>query len=149
LTVLDLSQIKGLRLAKTLKVEKDVSVVVRSDPASVIAPARYPAVADFHVGALDGGPCDPGGGFFLTRVSNVGLEGVIESGPVDVLGVRRKVTRDRIRQVLVGAIGHWLSLCQNFFLIPASFKIRLQNDATALPSVGVNDFSVFALRQTS
>ena len=48
--------------------------------ASVIALARDPAIADFHVGALGGSPRDPVCGFFLTRVAGMGGEGVIESG---------------------------------------------------------------------
>src|SRR5262245_52074517 len=75
-------------------------------PLSAIAAARHPAIADFHIGALDGGPCNPAGRVFLTGVSSMGLEGVIESGPVDVLRVRRQMVRDRGRQILVGVIGH-------------------------------------------
>ena len=75
-------------------------------PLSAVAPARHPAIADFHKGALDGGPCNPAGCVFLTGVSSMGLEGVIESGPVDILSVRRQMVRDRGRQILVAAIGH-------------------------------------------
>src|SRR5215470_13368544 len=73
---------------------------------SAIALARDPAIADFHVGALDGSPRDPVCGFFLTRVAGMGSEGVIEGGPVNVLCMRRQMARDRSRQILVGAVGH-------------------------------------------
>lgn len=45
-----------------------------------MALAGDPAIADFHIGALDRGPRDPMRGFFLTRVSGMGREGVVEGG---------------------------------------------------------------------
>jgi len=73
---------------------------------SAVALARDPSIADLHVGALDRGPRDPVCRLFLTRVSGMGREGVIERGSINVLRVRRQMARDRIRQFLVGAIGH-------------------------------------------
>src|SRR5215469_12284572 len=73
---------------------------------SAIAMARDPAIADFHVGALDGRPRDAVCGFFLTRVAGMGREGVIECRSINVLRVRRQMTRDGSRQILVGAVGY-------------------------------------------
>src|ERR1700730_3103684 len=76
-----------------------------------MALARYPLIANCLVRSLDRRPGDPVRGFFLTRVSGMGRERVIEGGTINVLRVRRQVTCDRIRQIFVGAIGHqWTSI---------------------------------------
>jgi hypothetical protein len=67
--------------------------------------ASKPAVVDLHVDALDGGPGDAMGRFFLARIAGRGREGVIEGGTVDVLGVRRQMARVRARQIFVGLVG--------------------------------------------
>ena len=68
--------------------------------------AHDPALADFHIRALDGRPRDPMCGFFLTRIPGMCRVSMVESGAVDVLGVRRKMARHRIWQIIIGAIRH-------------------------------------------
>lgn len=48
-------------------------------------------------------------GFLLPRVARMRGKGVVEVFPIDVLRMRRQVTCDRRRQIVIGAIRHRLA----------------------------------------
>ena len=53
-----------------------------------MALARDPVIANFLVRSFDRRPRDPMRGFFLTWVSGMGRESVVEGGTINVLRVR-------------------------------------------------------------
>ncbi len=60
---------------------------------------RNPALADFDVGPLDGGPGNPVRGFFLPDIAVIRRVGVIESLAIDVLGVIGEMSPDGTGQI--------------------------------------------------
>ena len=67
---------------------------------------RDPAVAILDVGPLDGRPSSPVSDLFLPNVPCMGCKGMVESGTIDILRMRRKVIADQCRKIDIRAVRH-------------------------------------------
>jgi hypothetical protein len=64
-------------------------------PSGIHSRALYPLVLLLPIATLDRGPRDAVRRFLLSRIANMVFEGVIESLPVDILGMLRKMVAHR------------------------------------------------------
>lgn len=110
----------------------------KSPETDAAVSSRCPSVADLDVGPLDCRPRDAVSSLFLTRVTGMSFESVIECLSVDILGVTRQRMLNGWRQIRIRFIGHpSLSPFNSHRSVAAAWRRfrRLRNTIDMWPAV--------------